>query len=337
MSIVIGLLVASGVGYFYYVYLNDFEKSAGVKTDEIIERVKQGWQANVFENNSHLTVLILGVDTVENRSGDPLLTDTLLLGTVNTDNGRVKLISLPRDLWSVAYQTKINALYTYGKDRDELAPEKFPTEVIAQMTGVSIDRTIVISLNQLKEIIDILEGVKVDNPMGFRDEQFPRTDVDIRTETDPAKLYMTVEFPEGRQLLNGEQALQFIRSRHSEDKESGTDDARAVRQQLVIQALVERLSDWQFYRNADQVGKLYAWYQRSFNDQFSLEHTASLLRKIDKKNLQVSLEGKSLGVVTEATEEGAIWHPPVSKYGQWVYEVKDEELFRKEIQDYLYQ
>ncbi len=52
---------------------------------------------------------------------------------------------------------------------------------------------------------------------------------------------MTVHFNAGPQHMNGTQALEFSRSRHSNDNGEGSDFARSRRQQLVVAALKQKV------------------------------------------------------------------------------------------------
>jgi LCP family protein required for cell wall assembly len=334
--IIFSLMVAVtlAISLFYHTYLYHFKKEAHLSDREIIQTIKTGLRTPVFQAEHHKNILVLGIDELANREGDPVLTDTIMVLSLDTDSGALRSLSLPRDLWSVEYKTKINALYEYGKTRYPGHPEQFPTEVVSQMTGIPIQNTLVISLDQLKTLIDIVGGVKVEVPESFVDEQFPRSDVDIRTEHDPAKLYMKVEFIQGEELMTGERALQFIRSRHSSNLDQGTDDARTIRQQLVIAALLKEFKEPKFIKNPDVLGKLYFWYHQNFDQVLSVEELISLANSLRSKLLKISLQPQSLSIQTQ-DQPGVIIHPPVTKYQQWVYEVKDIQQFQSEVKEKL--
>jgi anionic cell wall polymer biosynthesis LytR-Cps2A-Psr (LCP) family protein len=140
------LSVVVALGVFYNTWWYRFKLHAKLTDRTAIELVRTGLNTPVTQENGRKNILLLGTDALANREGDPVLTDTMILFSLNLTNGTLTAISLPRDLWSVEYKTKINSLYEYGKDRYPDEPERFPTEVITQMTNVPVHHTIVLSL-----------------------------------------------------------------------------------------------------------------------------------------------------------------------------------------------
>ena len=323
-----------GVTLYAFHQYQVFTQHAHTTGQELATLFQTGWHEPLQAEDNQVHFLILGVDTLANRGDVPPLTDTMMLVSVHTDTGKISMLSLPRDLWSEAYQTKINALYAYGLDRYPGQPEKFPTEVLSEMTGVAIQYPLVISMDHVAEIIDLLGGIEVDVQTGFTDPEFPRSDVDIQTEHDPAVLYKTVTFEPGKQILNGERALEFIRSRHSEG-DQGTDVARGQRQQQVIMALVSALRQKKTLTNPVVLGKLYAYYQTNFNHYFPLTQAIALLKVLYPVRNQIEFQQHQLTIYPD-DPEGIIYHPPTeTTQNIWVYQVRDEQLFQQTIQEQL--
>lgn len=284
-----------------------------------------------------LTILVLGVDETENRPGFPQLTDTMMLLRVDPLESTISTLPLPRDLWSSEYQTKINALLEYGKERNPDDPTQFPKEVIQDLTGQTIDNTLVISLAQLGQIIDLFGCITIDVEEGFTDELFPRDDIDITTERDPAKLYETVVFETGPQSMNGQTALKYIRSRNSENENSGTDLARSIRQQQVISALIKKVSNIQLYWYYPSLaGSLLSFYQEEFAQYLPLEQALSLGANLGSSASNLTMNSYNLPVYPKE-ENGVIEHPsnlqPFQQ--QWVYVVRDQTEFKNIINDSL--
>lgn len=314
---------------------NQFLNGASLNHDQFYHLVKSGYEQSfndILGSDKKLSLLILGVDSLEQRPGSPALTDTMMLAQIDFSQASIKTLSLPRDLWSSDYQTKINALYTYGLDRYPNNPEKFPTEVLQKLTEVEIDNTIVLSLDQLAKLIDLVGGVEVTIENGFTDEEFPRTDVDVTKETDPEKLYETIEFKPGTETMMGERALKYIRSRHSQDDE-GTDLARSLRQQQVIAALITKLSDIkQYWHQPELAGKLLNFYQISFDQYFPTKNLISIGLNLGDDMSALKFESLNLSIYPDE-EDGVIYHPqPTKKYqDQWIYLIKDQTEFASEI------
>lgn len=331
------LLVITGLGaaVFGYYKLNQFAHSAQTSIPELKSLVKTAIATQPVQTDGYKTILLLGVDSVLNKPGSPELTDTMLLLSLNMKTGEVNTLSLPRDLWATAYQTRINALYEYGKEKYPQRPEQFSEDVISELTGVKINHTITLSLQTVAEIIDILGGIEVDVQEGFTDTQFPREDVDISTVTDEAQLYETVTFNSGLQKMDGATVLKYIRSRKSADLSQGTDIARSERQQQVISALIGRIKNFSVIKDLKALAKLYVLYTNTFEQQFSKQEGISTLNYLRPLLNSVTLTSHTLSIYPQ-DKTGVITNPPVSKYkGQWVYEIRDSKNFQTEVQTKL--
>lgn len=327
----LSILTVSGIAYAKF---HQFTKAADITSKELIGQLKTGWKKNPLQTNAHKNFLILGVDSLETRGNSQPLTDSMILVSLDLSNGKIALVSLPRDLWSNAYKTRINALYTYGKERYPKSPQKFPEEVIAEMTGVPIHHTLVISMDQVAELIDILDGIEVEVPVGFTDQKFPRTDVDVTQVTDPTLLYETISFATGSAHLNGETALAYVRSRHGNNQQN-TDETRSARQQLVIQALMNTILDPQTLTNPELMGQLFKYYQKNFSQTLSLEELVATAKTLFPHKDTISFQSSSLSIYPE-DEKGVIEHPPTSLYdGQWIYIIRSENEFKKYTQTQL--
>ncbi len=327
--------IGLGLGWWVHQQTLVFTQEAQVSLPQLKQQLKQGWETPVTHHQGSVTFLILGLDTLAQRGNVPPLTDTVLLATLNLGQNRVTLLPLPRDLWSDRYQTKINALYAYGRTRNPDQPSAFSSQVITEMTGVPIQHTMTVTLDQVAELIDTLGGINVDVVTGFVDEQFPRTDVDVTVERDPAKLYERIEFVAGPQTMDGATALKYIRSRHSVGDE-GDDIARARRQQQVIQALITRLTTPSVMLNPTRLGKLYAFYQHHYQDQLPLTQLIAILKTIADQRTIPELASQQLSIFPDDAN-GVITHPPASpkQQLQWVYVVRDQQLFAEFVKQKL--
>lgn len=311
-----------------------FTAAAGISRDEFLttsqnslERFETDYQ-NITSLHRQTTFLLLGTDQVSGREGLPELTDTLLLAQVNADTNTIDFLSIPRDLYNDAYKTRLNALYEYGKERYPDEPERFTREVITDMTGIEINKTFVININNLEQLINAIGGIDINVPVGFMDTEFPREGVDVTVERDPKVLYETVTFQPGLQHMDGETALKYMRSRHASGEE-GTDLARSHRQQLVVEALLEQLKN-QF--SLEKLGKLYRYYLDNFSNTISLNELIDLVTPILVKNNEIVMPNFSFQShqlpIYPTDENGIIYNPPTSQtQGQWVYKVRDTEKF----------
>lgn len=326
-------LTAVAIGLYVYKEVRTFAKAADTTIPELRQLVETSWDTTPVTTNDHKNILLLGIDSLATRGDVPPLSDTMMLVSLNIATGQFNTLALPRDLWSDEYKTKINALYAYGIEKYPDQPEKFPTDVISNMTGLPIHHTIVLSLDTVSQVIDELGGLEIEVPEEFTDTQFPRTDVDVTIERDPAKLYETITFEQGKQTMNGERTLKYIRSRHSQGT-TGTDTDRGKRQQLVISALLAKISNPTMLKKPEQAGKLLLLYKTTFADAISLEELIATAKTLLPVRKNISIKS---GAITIFPDDplGVIQNPPVTKYKQWVYEVRNSENFKKEIQTNL--
>lgn len=330
------ILTAVVIGLFTFYKASSFTQKTNTSFTELYQLVKTGINQKPIQDNNHKNILILGIDSVENKPNSPQLTDTMLLASINLKTGKINTLSLPRDLWSNAYQTRINALYEYGKERYPENPKRFPTEVVSELTEIQIHHTITLSLEQLAELVDIVGGINITVPNTFTDTEFPRDDVDINTASQE-ELYETVTFEKGPQTMDGKTVLKYIRSRKSSDITQGTDNARASRQQEVITALLEKIQSKAVLTSPDTLADLYNYYNTDFSQQLELTELISTVYSLYPQKNSISLTGHSLSIYPDI-ENGVITNPPLYKYsGQWVYEITDQSSFASEVKAKLQQ
>ncbi len=325
-------IVAAGFMYRQFVKFTD---ASNTTPPEFIQMVRTAYETSPTATNGKKNFLVLGLDSLESRPGSPALSDTILLISVDLQTGKVNSLPLPRDIWSEAYQTKINALYVYGAERYPDRPEQFSEEVISELTGVPIHHTVLISLSSLEGIIDAVDGIEVDVPVGFSDSTFPKPDVDVTTVTDPEQLYQAITFEKGPQQMSGERALQYIRSRNSDTAEEATDVARNRRQQVVLTSLIQKITSRDVLFNPEIVAKLYVLYQETFEKQLPISEVLSTGFTLVENDAQPEMIAHNLPIFPE-DENGVIEHPPVSEYNnQWVYRIIDPEKFSSTVRSLL--
>lgn len=330
------LLAIIIIGVIAYKRLTAFTSAGATTPNQIFSLIQTARKTPVPWQNNRLTFLLLGTDAMQNRGNQTVLTDTMLLASLNKNGPVLSMYSLPRDTWSAEYKTKINALYAYGAERYPNEPERFPREVVAQMTGVNPQFTIVLDMATVQKIIDALGGVEVDVAEAFTDPQFPREDVDVRTVRDPKLLYKTVSFEAGKQWMNGQRAMEFMRSRHSVG-EQGTDTARGSRQQQVLMALFQRLQNIRMFVDHPEVaGTLYQIYQERFQRSLPLETVIALGLEL-RTNIQQLRITQATASTLPQDPKGVLEHPKDGKPydNQWVYVVRNTKEFQKEVKQKL--
>lgn len=324
-------ITASSIIVSAHSKLTTFFQSAQTSPTELITLGLVGWHTTPTQTNDRKNILVLGVDSLETRGGSPALTDTIMIVSVDLKTGQAKAISLPRDIYVEELQTRINALYWYGLEQNPENPKLLATETISQLTGVPLHHTVVVTLEDVGQLIDLVGGVTVDVPVGFIDEKYPRSDVDVTVERDPAKLYERVEFAVGSHRFDGQTALKYIRSRNSEGTE-GSDLARSHRQQLVMTALLKQMTDMSLYRNPETAGTMVSFYRQHFAQDMPTTELIATLRQLFPVRSTITFSGSGVSVFPE-DENGVLFHPPLSAYrGQWLYVIRDDTTFMQEVQ-----
>lgn len=285
-------------------------------------------------HNGRYTVLILGTDYLATRGSAPILTDTIMLTSVNPETGSITLLSLPRDIWFPEKGMKINALYQNAKAQGWVQPELSTQEKVEELSGEPIAHTFLITLEQVAELIDTIGGVPIVVEEGFTDPLFPRSDVDVTTERDPQKLYKTITFEKGYQVMSGERALEFIRSRHSSGTQ-GNDISRNNRQQQVFTALIQSLQNPRLWIDPVKAGKLYAFYDKNWSATLPLSELLSLGRMFVKSRPDLSFTLKTLSEYPY-DPAGHLIHPQLWQTGgQWAFIIRDKAALQIFIQSIL--
>ncbi|HBB32639.1 MAG TPA: LytR family transcriptional regulator [Cyanobacteria bacterium UBA8803] len=147
------------------------------------------------------------------------LADTMLLLRFDPEAQKVTVLSIPRDTQThVEGQglTKINAANYHG---GPALTAKAASELLG---GIGVDRYIRVNVQGVEKLVDALGGVTVYVPK------------DMKYKDDSQHLY--IDLKEGKQHLNGDQALQFLRFRYDKYGDVG----RVQRQQVLMRALMEQ-------------------------------------------------------------------------------------------------
>lgn len=160
-------------------------------------------------------ILILGIDYLPPRDAISR-TDTNILVTVKPLKPYIGMLSVPRDLWVIipgVGENRINTAYFFAEAEQIGTGPSATVEAFHQIFGISLKYYLVIDMEGLVKIIDVLGGIKVDlpSPMGG--------------------------LPMGVSILDGNQALAFVRERYSAD-----DFSRMMQGQFLIISLIKKIS-----------------------------------------------------------------------------------------------
>ncbi len=290
-------VVAAGIAFYY----RDSIK-ASFNPISIVANITG---ADLKESDGRTNILLLGSDKRDGGPVTSVLTDTILIASIGKVDNDVVLISLPRDLWIAEYHDKINAIYSIAERNQKGTGPQELSKVIAGVTGIPIHYYALVTFDLFTQAIDALGGitVKVDN--SFTDYYYP---VAGKENAPDNERYITVHFDAGGQTMNGEKALQFVRSRHGDGVE-GTDFARAKRQQKIIAALKDKALSLQTLVNIDKIKGLYDAYANNVDTNIdfpTVERFYLLTHQIDlNKVVSIVLQDER-----SSADEGGLLYAP---------------------------
>lgn len=198
------LLFSIGAGAGLFAFLGGLNDRGAVRGFPLTAEPKPGERVNV---------LVLGLD----QDGSEVhRSDTLMVVSLDPLSHEVGVLSVPRDtlvdIPGGPRRDKITHAHAYGGPMKSLV-------VASDFLGVPIHYYVRVDFQGFKSLVDLFGGVTVDveKPMRY---------------TDPAQ-DLRIDLAPGRQRLNGDKALQFVRYRNDSDLE------RIRRQQEFIRALAD--------------------------------------------------------------------------------------------------
>lgn len=213
---IVAVLVIGVVGIGAKLYMD--LSSSIQKTYESVERKnqeegKRETPVNLDEKDS-FSVLLLGIDTGDLGRTDQGRSDAIMVATVNPTDGQTTIVSVPRDTYVdiVGHGTtdKINHAYAFGGAAMSM-------DTVQKFLYIPIDHYVAMNMAGIKELVDAVGGVDVNNDLKFEKDDFT--------------------FDIGKIHLNGEQALSYTRMRY--DDPSG-DYGRQGRQRNVVAAVAKK-------------------------------------------------------------------------------------------------
>jgi LCP family protein required for cell wall assembly len=176
-----------------------------------------------------INVLLLGSDNDQKFQQNALLSQTMIVVSIDPRAHQVTLLSLPRDLWVAIpghQSAKIDLAFAEGG-----APLARAT--VEKAFKIPIHYYAWIGLNGLVRVVDRLGGVDVDVLHPVLDDNYPNDYSDSGYGTE--RVYLAA----GPQHLDGRHTLQYVRSRHGDLL---SDFGRSIRQQQVLLALEQQMA-----------------------------------------------------------------------------------------------
>lgn len=291
-----GLILLTGLVLIlrpYYLFVKKTLQVSPLKTLLSIDGIK------TYDN--HVNILFLGIAGADQEG--PNLSDSIVVASYDLKTNRLSTISIPRDVWSQSLRDKINSAYAYGEAKKKGYGFVLAKAEVETIVGQPIHYAAALDFDQFEELINFIGGIDVNVEKTFDDYAFPipdrnlgkpsscgHSEEDIQKFTDsfpseeeiwkyfPCR-YEHIHFDAGMTHMDGQTALNFVRSRHAEGEE-GTDFAREKRQQKAFEAIKNKLIVFAKKPDLDNYKKLYDLVNKLVKRDIDNQQVAIILKDI---------------------------------------------------------
>ena len=222
LIILLVLALLAGIGYVVleYVISPPDTDPSGVNDDQPhVDGRKDG----VY------TFLVAGTDQISNN------TDTIMIGSFDTVNHKLNIVSIPRDtLINIQHEVKkANSAYHYaayyknveGSSYYNCDPvQSMRQELVKSMLGFDVDKYVLVNIDAAAEVVDAIGGVEFDLP--------------VNMNYDSKRQDLHIHLNKGLQTLSGDDFVKVMRFRSSY---AGGDLQRIEMQQKLLSALADQM------------------------------------------------------------------------------------------------
>lgn len=210
--VVVLVLAVVGVGTKLYLDLSHSIK----ETYQTVERAEGPRTTPVdLAKQESFSVLLMGIDTGDLGRVDQGRSDTMMVATVSPEDKQTTIVSIPRDTYVeiVGHNTtdKINHAYAFGG-------AAMAMDTVQNYLDIPIDHYVSINMKGLKELVDVVGGIEVNNDITFSQDGY--------------------DFIIGKTTLDGDQALAYSRMRY---EDPNGDYGRQERQRKIVEGIARKV------------------------------------------------------------------------------------------------
>ncbi|MEV6313996.1 LCP family protein [Streptomyces sp. NPDC051776] len=224
------VLAAAGAGWWLYRKLEgNITTDTGTAAElKRYERERPAPMVHDAEN-----ILLIGSDSRADknakygRDSGTQRSDTTILLHLAADRKSATAVSIPRDLMVEVPRCRApggnenEGRFDQFNSAFELAGAACTIRTVENLTGIRVDHHMIVDFTGFKRIVDAVDGVEVC----------------LKEPMDDQEAHL--KLPAGRQKLDGEEALGYVRARYSLG--NGSDTERMERQQQFLGALVKKV------------------------------------------------------------------------------------------------
>jgi LCP family protein required for cell wall assembly len=218
----LGLGIAGGA----YLYFHQSVAAVQASTPDVIRAQKS---LHIAKANEPAIALVIGYDHRAGiESNRPSLSDTLMLIRADPRTKSISLLSFPRDLDVPIYCSENGP--AVGTDRINSAYSRCGSKgtllTVEKLTDLPVNYLITVNFHGFKEVVDKLGGVWMDI-----DRRYYNKNTGAAYDN-----YANIDLQPGYQKLDGQQALDFVRYRHTD-----SDLYRVARQQEFVRSFRQQV------------------------------------------------------------------------------------------------
>ncbi|MCP3031517.1 LCP family protein [Halobacillus sp. A1] len=211
ITLTVILLLGVGITVYLFSIYNNVKSTVDNDIHETVTGIDHKATKKKVESKESINVLLLGVDERENDRGR---SDTMIVMTLDPENERSQMVSIPRDtrtkIVGEGFDDKINHAYAFGGSN-------MAVDTVENFLDIDLDYYVRMNMEGLGQLVDAVGGITVDNDFAFD--------------------YSGESFSEGEIDLDGEEALAWVRMRYDDPQ---GDAGRNERQRQVIQGVLDR-------------------------------------------------------------------------------------------------
>lgn len=220
LTLAVSLLICGSAFGIYLV--KKAENAANLAYEKLEDReMSELREEQVEPLHDDISILFIGVDNSEKRGAadNNTRSDALVLATLNNADKSVKLVSIPRDTYTMipdaGHKDKITHAYGFNGPSSTI-------EAVEELLAVPVDYYVNMNFDAFIDVVDALGGITAEVPYDLKEQD----------ENDKKN---AIVLEKGVQNLTGSQALALARTRHYDN-----DIERGKRQQMILQAIMDK-------------------------------------------------------------------------------------------------
>ncbi len=275
------LVIGSGLYFGYKGYMAGKGIGLNLSPSDLIGRQKEP-ELERDSTGVYTNMLIVGIDTRTKLK--TFNTDVIIVASYNHKTKDVVMISIPRDFCTKVNPSKtsygkINSAYSIYEAKEEGSGLEGLKGIVEEITGMEIQYYTMINFNGFVELVDAVGGLYINVENSFTDYNYP---------AEKGYGTQTISFKAGPQLMDGDTALKYARSRQSQQNGEGSDYARAKRQHKVIDAFIKKVLSTETLLNPNKVMSMLSSVQDNIKvSEFTIDEIragVNILKSLSSEN-----------------------------------------------------